>query len=190
MRAFRYLVLFFLLLLLTGLYCLYHLSDTHPHHSPKCTSCDDSHGDTLLHPLPLRLQDVTLPINHTPSSQNHPPKLVPPTSSEITVPMIQSGAVESLDGEQSHDVVVQSDSLLRIRGGIQNLSNVVIRNGNSEHHIFSAYYDDRPLPYRPAIMLLGYVRSRSRNTFYCHFTYPGKGSYKIVVVHAQFPVYS
>ena len=49
-----------------------------------------------------------------------------------------------------------------------------IKSGMSEHHVYSAYYDDRPLMYRPAVVLMGYVKRRSRNTFYCHFTYPGE----------------
>ena len=85
-----------------------------------------------------------------------------------------SKAPEDDDDGKSRDLLDQSSSLLKIPSVVQNLSNVLIRNGRSEHHIYSAYYDTRSLMYRPAVVMMGYVNWRSRNTFYCHFTFPGQ----------------
>lgn len=56
---------------------------------------------------------------------------------------------------------------------VQNLSNVVIDLGLSKdtHHVYSAYYDTRPLPHRPAIIMFGYVRRKSSYPLYCYFRY-------------------
>jgi hypothetical protein len=56
---------------------------------------------------------------------------------------------------------------------VQNLSNVVIDIGPDKdiHHIYSAYYDDRPLPYRPAVLMLGYIQKKGPYTLYCNFKY-------------------
>ena len=55
---------------------------------------------------------------------------------------------------------------------IHHLSNVVIVTiRGTIHHIYSAYFDSRKLPNRPAIIMLGYVKSRSTDALYCKFIY-------------------
>lgn len=53
-------------------------------------------------------------------------------------------------------------------GGVVKLIDTVV----GDHHLFSAYYDSRSsLPYRPAIVILGY---RGHGSLYCGFMYPDK----------------
>ena len=56
---------------------------------------------------------------------------------------------------------------------VHKLSSVLISSGPGKptHHIYSAYYDSRQLPNRPAIVMIGYVSKRNQDKIYCKFIY-------------------
>ena len=56
---------------------------------------------------------------------------------------------------------------------VHHLSNVVIDRGTGRgvYHIYSAYYDARSLPNRPAVIMFGYVHRRAQYSIYCKFMY-------------------
>lgn len=79
---------------------------------------------------------------------------------------------------------------LSIWNGVQNLSNVVIDFGPKKdaHHVYSAYYDARPLPYRPAVIMFGYVRRKSSYPIYCYFRYDDNITSCLKQTVAQIPL--
>ena len=56
---------------------------------------------------------------------------------------------------------------------VHNLSNFAISSGPGKptHHIYSAYYDSRQLPNRPAIVMIGYISKRAHDNIFCKFMY-------------------
>ena len=117
---------------------------------------------------PIHLTDTTLntaTTNRTLTATSAPvsTKTVEKTVSDATYalsnPTSQSPTTDSVPNV-SFDVV-------------HNLSNIVINRGpgRTVHHIYSAYYDSRPLSYRPSIVMLGYVYKRTHDNIQCKFIY-------------------
>ncbi len=65
-----------------------------------------------------------------------------------------------------------SETSLFSHDGIHHLSNVAVSGSSKQdtQHIYSAYYDTRPLSNRPAVVMLGYGR-KSPLTMICKFKY-------------------
>ena len=156
-------------------------SYTRNSHTPKCDSCDDASSlEAKSLPLQYHTPSTSIPgphgllenRSHDQSSQAHDQNSQ--AHDENSQAHNYSQAHLSHDivlNSQAYDLNSQAHGQSHLDNGIKTLSNVVIRNGFSEHHIYTAYYDSRPLIYRPAIVMLGYVRKRSQTTFYCKFTY-------------------
>lgn len=88
---------------------------------------------------------------------------------------ISSNIVARLEGgnDGGNDPLLQQVLNPDVMGVIHNLSNVVLDGGRgrSKHHVYTAYYDSRHFPSRPAVVLLGYVERRSKVSLYCKFYY-------------------
>ena len=86
---------------------------------------------------------------------NHPSTLIEPRDQNFMTTPNYSLSMKR-DNPSLHAV--------RFPSKVQNLSHVVVDSGS--HHFFSAYYDSRTsLPYRPAVVLLGYVKRHTKVFF-------------------------
>ncbi len=103
----------------------------------------------------LSILSVIIIVGYSVIVQNHPSTLIEhrPHDQNLRTTPIYSFSSKS-----------DNLSLQKFPLKVQNLSHVILNSGS--HHFFSAYYDSRTsLPYRPAVVLLGYVRKHTKVFF-------------------------